>query len=146
MAQGLQLCLFVADLSLSQVCAHSICTLHLLIPNAAKRHPGTLRDCAAQGILGWRARLVVAVDHDHDADGAHGQALCRVHGGLKRRARTLSSPWTMTMTPMVRVDRPQLFCHACALPPASVSNSIPNMREKFWPRQWLVPPCVRRGY
>ena len=72
----------------------------------------------------------------------------------RRRPGTLSSPWTMIMTPMVRVDRPQLFCQtnsllgAAPFPPApsvrsvSVSNSISNILEKFCPRQWLVPPCA----
>ena len=52
-------------------------------------------------------------------------------------ASTLSSPCTMTATPMVRVVRPHEFCHANALPPSSVSNSMPNILLKFCPRQWL---------
>ena len=66
------------------------------------------------------------------------------HRAASVAPRALSSPCTMTMTPMVRVDRPQLLCHACALPRSSASNSMPNMREKFWPRLWLVPPCTPR--
>ncbi len=46
------------------------------------------------------------------------QVCCRRFGNYAaatwdgRRRRALSSPWTMIMTPMVRVDRPQLFCQA----------------------------------
>ena len=66
----------------------------------------------------------------------------------------MSSLCTISITPMVRVESPQLFCQAnsfCAVPSfaspllavrsAAVSNSMPNILEKFWPRQWLVPPC-----
>lgn len=67
------------------------------------------------------------------ADGMHSGA-----AGL----RALSSPCTMIMTPMVRVDRPQEFCHTSCLLRSSASKSMPNIFEKFCPRQWLVPPWM----
>ena len=50
----------------------------------------------------------------------------------------------MIMTPMERVLRPQEFCHANWDVLSLSSNSIPNILEKFWPRQWLVPAWMPR--
>jgi hypothetical protein len=55
----------------------------------------------------------------------------------------------MTMTPIARVERPQLFCQAKSLFPRSFgsSTSMPNILEKFCPRQcevaaWMPRPVV----
>jgi hypothetical protein len=56
----------------------------------------------------------------------------------------LSSLCVITITPSVRVVSPQLFCHACCFVFSSVSNSMPNILLKFWPRQWEVAPWMPR--
>mmetsp|Transcript_7164 Transcript_7164/g.25558 ORF Transcript_7164/g.25558 Transcript_7164/m.25558 type:complete len:247 (-) Transcript_7164:298-1038(-) len=59
----------------------------------------------------------------------------------------LSSPCTITHTPMVRVVRPQLFCHTFSRPPSSASNVMSKISAKFCPRQcdvaaWMARPFV----
>ena len=56
----------------------------------------------------------------------------------------MSSPCTMTATPMVRVVHPHEFCHAIYRPPVAFSNVMSNIFAKFCPRQWLVAPWIPR--
>mmetsp|Transcript_5592 Transcript_5592/g.15848 ORF Transcript_5592/g.15848 Transcript_5592/m.15848 type:complete len:291 (-) Transcript_5592:1409-2281(-) len=56
--------------------------------------------------------------------------------------RPLSSPWTMIITPMVRVVMPHEFCHTSFFDVSSAMYSMLNILAKFCPRQWLVPPWI----
>ena len=56
----------------------------------------------------------------------------------------LSSPCTITVTPMVLVVSPHEVCQGIAFSPCSSSYWILNILPKFCPRLWLVAPCIAR--
>ena len=56
--------------------------------------------------------------------------------------RPLLSAWIMIITPIVRVVIPQEFCQTFFCVLSSAVNSMLNILEKFWPRQWEVPPWM----
>lgn len=60
---------------------------------------------------------------------------CATRGG---RTSPLSSEWTMTMTPIERVESPHEFCQTLSLSPPGFlgsSTAMLNILEKFCPRQ-----------
>mmetsp|Transcript_45726 Transcript_45726/g.115091 ORF Transcript_45726/g.115091 Transcript_45726/m.115091 type:complete len:231 (-) Transcript_45726:648-1340(-) len=58
----------------------------------------------------------------------------------------LSSPCTITITPIARVLMPQLFCQANAFSFLSFSNWMLNIFEKFWPSACDVAACTPRPF
>jgi hypothetical protein len=58
--------------------------------------------------------------------------------------RPFESPCVMIATPIVRVVMPQLVCQAYFSSFASSRYFMPNILEKFWPRQCDVAPWTPR--